>query len=229
MKKWHVIAMVMVLAMDTTSAVHATTQDQWKNFIEMVAAGGSAAATTAAGEWLPPGVSDVAGALENSPDVVKTGLIFWLNSRIQTAEIADDWNRVDRYQAFLACISPNKDCSKVHDLTPVRGSDDFGGGSSGSDVDASGGSIQVSAGTYGGNCGVPHGNVTGDLAGTCNGQRTCDYTVDYQKIGDPRFGCAKDYVAEWSCGGETRRTVVAPEAGYQGVAHLTCEAPSSSN
>lgn len=87
--------------------------------------------------------------------------------------------------------------------------------------------IQVVAGTYGGNCGQPHGNKTAHLASVCKGQADCKYKVDYSVIGDPAGGCQKDYVAEWRCGRwpEVLRTVVAPEAGFGSVAHLACERP----
>src|SRR5882724_10806838 len=53
--------------------------------------------------------------------------------------------------------------------------------------------ISVVAGTYGGNCGASHGNVTGALASACNTTLGhCDYIVDYTIIGDPAPGCAKD-------------------------------------
>jgi hypothetical protein len=68
------------------------------------------------------------------------------------------------------------------------------------------GSIQVVAGTYGGNCPrekfgdkIARGNVTAALAAACNGKDVCDYRVDYTKIGDPAYGCRKTYVAEWRC------------------------------
>jgi hypothetical protein len=87
-----------------------------------------------------------------------------------------------------------------------------------------GGAIQVIAGTYGGNCGVAHANVSGPLSAACNGHEECDYTIDYKVIGDPSFGCAKDYVAEWQCtgGAQTYSARVEPEAGYQKIVSLSC-------
>jgi hypothetical protein len=83
--------------------------------------------------------------------------------------------------------------------------------------------INVIAGTYGGNCGQPRGNVTADLAAACNGRATCAYTVDHNVIGDPAYGCAKDYVAEWACSGSGGGTVSAPaEAGYGSQVTLAC-------
>jgi hypothetical protein len=100
------------------------------------------------------------------------------------------------------------------------GDDDRAGGVGG----GGGGAIQVIAGTYGGNCGVAHANVSAPLAQACNGREECDYTIDYQAIGDPSFGCAKDYVAEWQCTGssQTYTARAEPEAGYQKVVSLSC-------
>jgi hypothetical protein len=86
------------------------------------------------------------------------------------------------------------------------------------------GTIQIVAGTYGGNCGQPPGNVTAHLASSCGGQVECPYRVDHKVIGDPAFGCAKTYVAEWQCAGApgVRRAEAAAEAGYGSVVQLSC-------
>ena len=84
--------------------------------------------------------------------------------------------------------------------------------------------IAVVAGTYGGNCGAPHGNVTASLASACNTLGRCDYIVDYTIIGDPAPGCAKDYVAEWTCNGQSlvQQATASPEAGFRKTVTLTC-------
>ncbi|MDE2133312.1 MAG: PDZ domain-containing protein [Alphaproteobacteria bacterium] len=91
--------------------------------------------------------------------------------------------------------------------------------------------IQVLAGTYGGNCpaqefSTGRGNVTSKLSEACDGKTTCGYVVDYRVLGDPSVGCAKTYVAEWTCGdsGRVRRAEAAAEAGYGSTVELTCEA-----
>ena len=76
--------------------------------------------------------------------------------------------------------------------------------------------------TYGGNCRAPYGNVTAVLASQCNGLSRCDYVVDYRIIGDPVPGCAKDYVAQWSCGTVSKSLLLPPEAGFGSIATLTC-------
>ncbi len=94
-----------------------------------------------------------------------------------------------------------------------RGDDRFGHGGGGDD------GIRVVSGTYGGTCRQPQGNRTADLASTCDGRNSCRYTIDTRVIGDPAFGCAKDYVAEWTCGRDRsiRQSRVAPEADRQSV------------
>ena len=86
------------------------------------------------------------------------------------------------------------------------------------------GKIVVISGTYGGNRGVPKGNVTSHIAAQCNGHRRCDYAVDYKVIGDPTPNLIKDYVAEWRCGRGPIQTVSVPaEAGYRSIVTLSCE------
>lgn len=83
--------------------------------------------------------------------------------------------------------------------------------------------IRVRSGTYGGNCGAPWGNETEHLTEHCDGQQSCTYIVDYTVIGDPAYGCAKDYVAEYYCNdGQIRTARAEPEAGYQRPVTLEC-------
>ena|SRR5579859_1015235 len=86
--------------------------------------------------------------------------------------------------------------------------------------------IRVIAGTYGQNCGVPHGNKTSHLAKACNGRASCNYLIDYQVIGDPAYLCAKTYIAEWRCGNTSQiyMAEVSPEAGYGKTVTLSCTA-----
>lgn len=87
--------------------------------------------------------------------------------------------------------------------------------------------ISVVSATYGGNCGVAKGNVTRQLADSCNGQTFCAYTINYQALGgDPAVGCAKDYAAEYKCigGPALSRTVsVKGEAGLGSSVTLSCQ------
>lgn len=103
---------------------------------------------------------------------------------------------------------------------------DAGAGSGETSLPAGQGSrIVVISATYGGNCGSPSG-VTQHLANACEGKQRCDYLVDHQTIGDPAYGCRKDYVYRWQCeGGQAHPPVqeqrVAPEASGQ-YASLWC-------
>ena len=69
------------------------------------------------------------------------------------------------------------------------------------------------------------GNVTAHLQQLCEGHSSCTYRVDYKVIGDPAYGCQKDYVAEWRCGDDPviRRATAAPEAGYGSTIELRCD------
>lgn len=68
------------------------------------------------------------------------------------------------------------------------------------------GTISVIQALYGQNCvgagtftGSNDPDVTAHLAGACNGEETCVYSINHTVIGDPFFLCAKDYQAEWAC------------------------------
>jgi uncharacterized protein len=84
--------------------------------------------------------------------------------------------------------------------------------------------ISVRSATYGGNCGVPIGNQTFVLQDSCNGRSACNYTINYQVIGDPRPGCRKSYVASWTCSGraEEKSITVPGEAGVGSQITLSC-------
>lgn len=88
----------------------------------------------------------------------------------------------------------------------------------------SGGTIKVVSGTYGANCKQAEGNVTNHLAAACDGKGQCNYVIDFREIGDPAYGCAKNYVAKWRCGDDPRVHSVeaAPEAGVGGAVVLSC-------
>jgi hypothetical protein len=85
--------------------------------------------------------------------------------------------------------------------------------------------ISVKAGTYGGNCHAPHGNVTDYLRSECDGRSSCSYEIDFHKIGDPVPFCSKDYLAEWTCGNDLtiRRASASAEAGIGTRITLNCE------
>jgi hypothetical protein len=84
--------------------------------------------------------------------------------------------------------------------------------------------VQVLSATYGSNCNAPANNATAALAAACNGSNRCDYVIDYKVLGDPAPGCAKTFVAEWSCAaGATPHLVTVPaEAGFGSHVVLSC-------
>jgi hypothetical protein len=84
--------------------------------------------------------------------------------------------------------------------------------------------IRVTSATYGGaTCHQPQGNVTKFLAAACDGKKTCDYAVQYQAIGDPAPGCAKDFTVQWTCSMGAGGSTGAPaEAGLGSHVALTC-------
>lgn len=86
-----------------------------------------------------------------------------------------------------------------------------------------GGTISVLSATYGGNCGAPAGNVTSFLTSACNGLASCDYAVHYQTLGDPAYGCQKDFAVQWSCDGVPQHLSLPGEAGFGSVAALSCQ------
>jgi hypothetical protein len=92
--------------------------------------------------------------------------------------------------------------------------------------------IHVISGTYGGNCkdrlNGGEGNTpdkTAHLRAACEGKDVCEYSVVWQAIGDPAYGCKKDYVAVWQCAGGQGSGGTAraePEAGYGSKVALSC-------
>jgi hypothetical protein len=84
-------------------------------------------------------------------------------------------------------------------------------------------SITVLEATYGANCGASGGNQTFNLANSCNGLTYCQYVVNHRVIGDPAYGCAKEYYARWRCTrGDVRSTSVPAEASGRPVT-LRCD------
>ena len=81
------------------------------------------------------------------------------------------------------------------------------------------GSIYVNSATYGRNCGARHGNVTSQLGRDCGGRNHCVYYVNANQIGDPAFGCAKDFHVSYTCrqGQQERWASLQPEASGQQI------------
>ena len=84
-----------------------------------------------------------------------------------------------------------------------------------------GGAIQVMNAFYGANCGAQY-NVGWSVQSICNGHQGCSYHVDANMIGDPAFGCRKDFRVDYSCGdGQMRQAYLMGEASGQTLA-LSC-------
>lgn len=86
--------------------------------------------------------------------------------------------------------------------------------------------ITINEATYGWNCRkfkpwsgrantVKKDNDT-KIRSECEGRSTCKYTIDYKKIGDPAYGCEKEYEVTYKCmpSGKTFTKKVAKEAGW---------------
>lgn len=85
-----------------------------------------------------------------------------------------------------------------------------------------GGGMHIQSATYGANCGVRNDNATRSVRQECNGSTSCSYLVSVNKIGDPAYGCAKDFRVQYMCpNGERKQAFVSPEANNR-VAEMRC-------
>jgi hypothetical protein len=85
--------------------------------------------------------------------------------------------------------------------------------------------LKITRATYGANCRAPQGNDTARLSAACDGKSTCEYVVDFKKIGDPAPGCPKDYAVVYTCSGAPpaeRTATLEAEAGLQKTVRLSC-------
>lgn len=84
--------------------------------------------------------------------------------------------------------------------------------------------IRILSATYGKNCGARIGNVTEAVEKACGAEKSCDYTVDVNKLGDPVQGCDKSFFVKYQCGGgtSTRLAGLPSQPGYGRVIHLAC-------
>jgi hypothetical protein len=84
--------------------------------------------------------------------------------------------------------------------------------------------IRILSATYGKNCGARIGNVTEAIEKACGAEKSCDYTVDVNKLGDPVQGCDKSFFVKYQCGGGTSTCLAGlpSQPGYGRVIHLAC-------
>ncbi len=65
-------------------------------------------------EALPPGVGDAVNAIANSPQIVRAGLIVWIDRRIGDAGARQQWDEWDRLQSVKQCLQG--DCADLRAL-----------------------------------------------------------------------------------------------------------------
>lgn len=84
-------------------------------------------------------------------------------------------------------------------------------------------SISIISATYGANCGVHSGYGSVDVRQACNGRQNCSYYIDHRKIGDPAYGCRKDFQVTYSCGpGAPQRSASQPGEASGTSVSLNC-------
>jgi hypothetical protein len=134
--------------------------------------------------------------------------------------IAPGARRCDFSRGPVWC-APDEDCDDRTERCVARG------------AESAGGTINVLAATYGLNCAgftptngtrnaVFRGNATGPVAGACNGRASCSFTVRVEQLGDPAYGCAKNFDVDYACGGAAKTAFAGAEAGYGSVVRLSC-------
>jgi hypothetical protein len=57
----------------------------------------------------------------------------------------------------------------------------------------------ISEATYGQNCGAPAGNATAHVQAVCAEKSMCEYNISQENLGDPAFGCPKNFLVNWVC------------------------------
>ena len=82
------------------------------------------------------------------------------------------------------------------------------------------GGIRVLSAMYGG-CGR-YENVAGHVQSVCGGQISCPYLVDSHVIGDPAYGCHKDFNVEYLCPDGMQRSAYAPPEASGSIVQLNC-------
>jgi len=84
--------------------------------------------------------------------------------------------------------------------------------------------IKIVSGTYGRSCNGKPGNATQLLAKACEGKSSCDYAPEPVDLGNGQESCAKDFAAEWKCGGGTTvySAMLPAGAGKNERLHLEC-------
>lgn len=85
-----------------------------------------------------------------------------------------------------------------------------------------GNGIYVQVATYGANCRAAYGNATNSARYECNGRTDCAYQVSVNKLGDPAYGCAKDFQLQYVCpDGQVKVSNLPAEANGK-TAYMQC-------
>jgi peptidoglycan/LPS O-acetylase OafA/YrhL len=81
-----------------------------------------------------------------------------------------------------------------------------------SDPAQAAGRISVASASFGENCSAKlHDNILGLMRRVCNGERSCAFDYDVEKIRDPAGGCDKSFQVLYSCGpGDGQREFAIP-------------------
>ena len=83
--------------------------------------------------------------------------------------------------------------------------------------------MQIVSATYGLNCGAPQGNATSQITNACSRASTkCDYVIDVNALGDPKFGCAKTFEVQYQCSGGATQTLSVPAEANTKTVTLQC-------
>jgi hypothetical protein len=131
----------------------------------------------------------------------------------RTFNVREDWRRPQRWVAERAVT----ECRQRSLPLIARTCRLVGCQQIGNDNDNGPGrrDIRVLSAVYGSNCEGRGENATRELARACDGRSSCAYTVDVRRLGDPAYGCRKDFRVQYECGGRTERAYLSPEADGQ--------------
>jgi hypothetical protein len=84
--------------------------------------------------------------------------------------------------------------------------------------------IRIVSGSYGQNCGAPHGNETRDVSRRCDGLMTCEYAPRARfEATQVAAKCKSGFVAEWRCDdADFHSAALSPEAGTGDTLVMSC-------
>ncbi len=97
-------------------------------------------------ETLGP-VGDVVSVLQNSSDIVKTGLLVWLKPKIADAIVNGNDNALEKYSSFYVCIA-NNECEGIRKLQTAAAALDGKQGKQGKQGKRDNGANQDSQATF---------------------------------------------------------------------------------